>query len=247
MPKPPTKLKHDAITEAVFEVRFSPNVPVLEIILGNLAQKFSAQGFTAERLPAADIPTPLRLSDQTMLFAPLIDMKAPSGTSSVRIGTHVVICVVNKPYCGWDEFHALHTQAVNALFEVVAGVEVVRLGLRYINTVTESEHKVKSIADLRLAVRVGDANLVDNYNLNFRVFDNPETECMIRVATKEFTTPQLQPPGHTVIDIDVSTPVGFRTREKDRVMAWLPNARAVKNDAFFNMFSADQIKALQEN
>ena len=67
----PNKLKHDAILEANFEIRFDADPSsVAEIFLGRVADAGEWRGFTQRRLPMADIPAPVRRADPSLRFQP---------------------------------------------------------------------------------------------------------------------------------------------------------------------------------
>lgn len=245
MPAFPAKLKHDAIVDSIFEIRFEPGQELPEVVMGRLADLTRWPGFTAARLPFADLPQMLRLSDPNLRLQPLIQLTAPDGVTNVKVGTHAIHCDMPKPYQGWDAFYTFSSQMVDNLFGVIPTVEVRRLGLRYVNVIETELHHVRAISELRISVTVGAKHLDDAYNLNFRIRENENTECQIRIATKEFVNPPLDGPGHTIIDVDTYTPDGFSTQTKADIEAWLVHAREVKNGLFFGLFSEAQIEKMK--
>ena len=61
--KLPIKLETDSILEAVLEIRFEPDLPVVpEILVGRFADAGEWREFRQARLPAADISARSRLS-----------------------------------------------------------------------------------------------------------------------------------------------------------------------------------------
>jgi len=247
MPTLPTKLKNDAISEAVFEIRFDLGNAIPEIAVGRLADSDKWPKFVVTRLPFADLPQQLRIASPSLIYQPLFELKLRDDNSRIiKVGTQTVICAVTKPYPGWDEFNRLHILAINNLFDAIPDVTVRRLGLRYINALNTELHHVAAISDLQLGVSVGGENLTTNYNLNFRVPGNETTECLIRVATKDFAMPPLDGPEHTLIDIDTYTPSSIQMHSKNEIIEWLRNAHEIKNRAFFNLFSSEQIEVMRE-
>jgi hypothetical protein len=103
----PKKLKHDAIVEATFEVRFEAEISsVAEVLLGRLADTPVWSGFTPRRLPTADIPSALRRADPNLRYQAAIELLAPSGEQRVGIGPQNLSFTRTAPYpCAYRKSH----------------------------------------------------------------------------------------------------------------------------------------------
>jgi uncharacterized protein (TIGR04255 family) len=83
MARIPAKLKKDPIAEATFDLRFtSGDLP--EVVVGALAAHW--KGFTAQRLPIADVPATIREQDQTFRYQPIIELRSSDHSRLVKIG-----------------------------------------------------------------------------------------------------------------------------------------------------------------
>ena len=69
----PQKLKHDAIVEALVEIRFDAST-IPEVLLGRLADHEPWKGFDQRRLPAYEIPAPIRQADANLRYNPWFEL-----------------------------------------------------------------------------------------------------------------------------------------------------------------------------
>jgi hypothetical protein len=69
----PAKLKHDAIVEALLEVRFDMTT-ASEILFGRLADWPSWKDFEQGRMPAYELPDFLRQADPNLRYQPLFEL-----------------------------------------------------------------------------------------------------------------------------------------------------------------------------
>src|SRR5437879_12277215 len=135
----PTKLKHDAIVEAVFEVRFDTTT-LPEIFFGRLADYEPWKSFEQRRMPAHEIPAVLREADPNLRYQPVFELAAPAEHRAVRIGQHVLSYHRTAPYVGWAHFQPELNALVAALFAKADDPAITRLGFRYINALTTDLH-----------------------------------------------------------------------------------------------------------
>src|ERR1700678_3879574 len=157
----PKKLKNDAIVEAIFEVRFDA-ATIPEILFGRLADYAPWKGFTQRRLPAYEIPAPLRQADPTLRFQAVVELS--SKQRSVRIGPQVISYHRTVPYVGWERFHLELTEMINGLFQTAGSPIIRRLGLRYLNALRNDLHGIASISDLDLEIKVASERVPGNVN-----------------------------------------------------------------------------------
>ena len=124
----PKKLKKDAIVEAICEIRFeSSEMP--EIVAGTISTLQSLKSFTKKRLPIADIPTPIRLSDPNLKYQAFIEIVAPDNQEIIKIGGNSVSIHLSAPYPGWDIFLQKMEQHFSPLFSALTDFTVTRVGL----------------------------------------------------------------------------------------------------------------------
>jgi uncharacterized protein (TIGR04255 family) len=239
----PKKLKHDAIVEALLEIRFDTET-IPEILFGQLADYEPWKGFTQQRLPFYDIPAPIRQADPNLRFHPLFELRGEQRI--VRVGTQSISYHRAMPYVGWTHFEPELHEVINGLFEKAKGLVVRRLGLRYLNALRSDLHGIRSISDLDLDIRVAGETAAKNVNLNFTVDVADETACTVRIATLEFIQGPL-PVGTTVyIDVDVFTKEGFQTKERSVVETWTTEAHTKEKEQFFGLLTDKTIEELEE-
>ena len=245
----PKKLKHDAIVEAIFEVRFDADPSsVPEVLFGQLADTPDWHGFVQTRLPTADIPAALRRADPNLRFLPAIQLVDPKGSKIVRIGPQVVSYSRRAPYPGWDSIFALEiARVIDVLFKVVSTVSVTRLGLRYINAFRSDFHGINGVENLNLNIAVAREPLTRSLNLNYTVRESENLFCTVRIATKEFAHGSIPENTTVLADIDVFTSEPYKTTEITEVKGWVKSAHTAEKRNFFRLLSDETIKSLRED
>jgi uncharacterized protein (TIGR04255 family) len=243
----PTKLKQDAIVEAIFEVRFdTPTTAIPEIFLGRLADHQPWKGFEQRRLPASQLPAQLRQVDPNLRYQPLIELATLAKDRSVRIGPQVLSYHRLKPYVGWERFKPELLEAVDGLFAKAPGLKIQRLGLRYMNALRADVHTIKSISDLDLRLTIAGDNVPGNVNVNFTIDVSNDTQCTVRIATSEFVQGDLPPNTSVYIDVDVFTKNDFRTKDQNVVKTWIEFAHSQEKQHFFRLLPQPTIELLKE-
>ena len=241
----PAKLKHDAIVEALLEVRFDMTT-IPEILLGRLADWPSWKGFEQDRMPAYEIPAFLRHADPNLRYQPLFELHNVERNCVVRIGGQVVSYHRLPPYENWAKFNPELDAAIDALFAKADKLTIRRLGLRYINAIRPELHRINSISELDLKVTVENEPVAGNVNVNFTTDLSADTQCTVRVATPEFVQGILPPNSCVLIDVDVFTKEAFRTNDGQKVKQWVELAHAMEKEQFFRLLTDATIDALEE-
>ncbi len=243
----PNRLKQDALIEALLEIRFQTSPSILpEIIVGRLADCGHWRNFQQRRLPASEIPAPIRQVDESLRYTPLLELSEPERKRLVRIGDRVISCHQLVPYGGWGGFRPELFATVDALFSIAATPTIKRLGLRYINALRPAIHHVASITDLDLTVSVAREKAPPSINLNFTTEVGEDTDCTVRIATSTFISGTLPPNTAVVIDVDVFTKETFETKSIEEVKAWVDAAHATEKEQFFRLLTRETIDALTE-
>ena len=244
------KLKHDAIVEAVFEMRFrvttTPEI-LPEILFGRLAEYDPWRSLTQRRMPFYGVPAAAREANPNLRYQPffeLIDSEKP--TRFVRIGPQVLSYHRVAPYIGWERFHPELEQAIDGLFEKSYGLTIERLGIRYMNALRSDIHGIRSISDLDMKLQVAGDIVSGNVNVNFTTAASEQTDCTVRVATTEFVQGDLPTNTSVYVDIDVFTKPGFETNDSADVKTWVVTAHANEKEQFFRLLTEDTIQSLKE-
>lgn len=240
----PEKLTRDAILEAILEVRFDMTT-LPEVLFGRLVSYEPWKNLKQKRMPAYNVPAPLRDADEDLRFQPIFELTANDSKRSIRIGPHVLSFHIMAPYIGWKLFEAELRETVQQLFSSSEDLVVRRLGLRYINALTPG-HGISSLADLDLSIKIAQEPLLGKTNLNFTTELPSNTLCTVRVATPDFVTGPLPTDTALLIDVDVYTKEGFKTKGIKEVLAWIGFAHDKEKVEFFHLLPDTVIEALKE-
>jgi uncharacterized protein (TIGR04255 family) len=242
----PLKLKHDAIIEALLEIRFETTT-IPEVLFGKLADYEPWRGFKQNPMPAYALPAPIRQADPNLRFQPIFELLGSDDRLAVRIGPQVLSYHRMPPYVGWGKFETELSQAIEGLFTRADSLTVRRLGFRYVNALRPDLHGIRSTSDLDLKVEIDGEKLSGNVNINFIINVSDNTRCTVRIATPEFVQGVLPPNTAVVADVDVFTTEGFNTKEVTDVKRWLDFAHSTEKHHFFRLLTNETIEALKEN
>lgn len=245
----PKKLKHDAILEAVLEIRFEPVPSVVpEIFMGRFADRDEWSGFRHSRLGAADIPAAIRVSDPILRYQPSIEMTSPDGGRVLRVGPQVVAYSRRGAYPLWEKgFSDELGSAIDQLYKVVPSAHASRIGLRYINALRSDLHGINSITGLAMQIGVAGKTLVDHLNLNFKTNVGTDFETMSRIASADLAEGVVPEHATVIVDIDVYTSASFAATNADVVKKWVSDAHDCEKRAFFDVLGAEATKRLRED
>lgn len=242
----PVKLKHDAIVEALLEIRFDTTT-IPEVLFGKLADYAPWKGFEQRQMPAYAIPAPIRQVDPNLQFQPIFELLGSDGHLAVRIGPRVLSYHRMPPYVGWQRFQPELGEAIDGLFKKADNLAIRRLGFRYVNALRPDLHGIRSISDLDLTVEIESEKLSGNVNVNFTTKISDDTQCTVRVATSEFVQGVLPPNTSVVADVDVFTKEGFNTKDEMEVKRWVELAHTNEKEHFFRLLKDETIEALKES
>lgn len=241
----PEKLKDDCIIEAIFEIRFHTSEQP-EIIIGRLSDQTPWKNYSKKRLPAADIPAPIRDADESLKFQPVLELRSDDSMYLVRLGSSVVSFHNVEKYCGWTAFEPALNQVISALFDCVKDVQVSRLGFRYVNAITSSRHFISSANNLNINVDIAGTKLDGPINLNY-LFSNDQSHfTMTRIATPQFIQGVLPKDTTVVVDIDVTSPTSYVAKELKVVNDWAKTAHIFEKQAFFKLIPSNILERLVE-
>jgi uncharacterized protein (TIGR04255 family) len=241
----PVKLKHDAIVEALVEIRFSM-ATIPEIFYGRLAELPPWKGFKQEQLPASNIPAALRQVDLNFRYQPVFALIGEENLRAVRIGPQVLSYHRVMPYVGWARFKPEIDEAIAGVFEKGEGLTVERLGLRYLNALRSDLHGIQSIGDLDLTVQIAGEGIPGNVNVNFTTEVADKTDCTVRIATPEFILGKLPAQTSVYVDVDIFTKPEFTTKERAVVHDWVEVAHTEEKKQFFRLLTERTIESLKE-
>jgi uncharacterized protein (TIGR04255 family) len=243
----PQKLKDDAITEAVCEIRFErPEAELSELVIGRLLDFPEWASIPIkERLNIGEIPAAVREMEPGFKFQPVVELRDPKGNHLVRIGANVASLHFKPPYPGWEVVFPEVQKLCRAVSKNVRGVKVGRLGLRYINAITSTRHKLARLFDLELALSVKGQRFEGPVFLTYRT-QRGLYRVITRIASPELLQAALLPAGTTaVIDIDVSLEDSMPA-DSGVMIKWFDEAHSHEKQEFFGLLPAALTEKLME-
>jgi uncharacterized protein (TIGR04255 family) len=101
--KLPKTLDREPLVDAVFEVRMAGAPQLADLLPGALFGQLTPRP-TLERLPAAEIPQPIRDQDPNLAFSPVI--RLDWGEFTISFGDRNLVIASKLPYPKWPAFKA---------------------------------------------------------------------------------------------------------------------------------------------
>lgn len=242
----PKRLEPDPIAEALFEVQFesTESAQLPDLVVARLFDNPNWRSGTTQRLPLADMPSPLRANDPALKFLPVLQVHNTADQRLVKIGANSLSYHVLAPYPGGTVFIPEVKAAVEFLFSTLSNVRARRLGLRYVNLVASAKHQVPNIAALNFSVELNKERLSVPLVLTYRREHSALHTATVRISSPDFILGVPIDNLAALIDVDVMTKDGFDESNPERVLTWLRDAREVEKNEFFGLLSAETIAFL---
>jgi len=242
----PSKLKDDPITEVVCELHFEAG-QIPEVVIGRLLDVQRWRDYKKVRLPFSDVPEPIRRMDPNLKFSPLFELKTPDGARIVRIGGTSLSYHILQQYCGWSTFKEELEHVIRELFEKIEGINVTRIGFRYINALTEERHYIRDAHALSVKLHVAEQPLKGPVNLNYLSDSSNDHKTLTRIASPDFVTGNFPPDTVVVVDVDVFTNKTFSSSSLDEVLSWINDAHEYEKQAFFTLLPKHAVDKLRDS
>ena len=196
----PKEVKREPLLEAMFEVRLQDDPSSLaDLLPGILFEKLEPKP-TIRRLPAAELPQPVRANEPTLRFALIqnLDWKG----YSVAIGDQNVVVSCKPPCPEWEYFKGTILKIVNLIREAGVGGSVERFSIKYVDLI-EGNTLADQLGKIDLHVRIGSQDVSDCH-FNVQVHHAEEDTSHICTATTGaiVTSPGGKESSGVVVSID---------------------------------------------
>lgn len=159
MPKLPKILEREPLVDAVFEVRLNGARPLADILPGFLLHELGP-ATKITRLPAADIPRPLRADNPDLQFAPI--QRLEWERYFIAFGDSNVVISCRLPYPKWPGFKAAILDITSRIAKVELGGQVERYSVKYVNLI-QAPTLSDQVKKIRMAIKLGDVQVNDDH------------------------------------------------------------------------------------
>lgn len=199
MKKLPKFLEREPLIDAVFEVRLNGTSSLAEILPGALFTGMSSKP-AVSRLPAADIPHPIRANDPALQFAPVARLDL--GQFLVSVGDRNFVISCKLPYPKWPAFKAAILDITAQIARVGIGGRVERYSVKYVNLIDGKSHS-DQIAKLDMMVRLGSVEVTaDHMTLQLHRHEGEILHILSVITGAEAQMPDGRRAFGAVVDVD---------------------------------------------
>lgn len=160
----PKTLEREPLVDAVFEVRLSGVPPLADILPGFLLHDLGP-GTEVIRLPAADIPFPMRKEDAKLQFAPT--QRIEINGFSILVGDRNIVVSCKLPYPKWPNFKPVILDVMSRVAKVGLPGAIERYSLKYVNLIQAPTYR-EQIKKIAMNITLGDLE-VSNEHINLQV------------------------------------------------------------------------------
>jgi uncharacterized protein (TIGR04255 family) len=244
MPAPPTKLKYDAIVEALLEIQFEHS-HTAEVIVGSLASSKQWRGYAHSRLPIAELPVGIRDADPDLRFQPILQLSRPIPGEVVKVGPRSLSLHVLRPYPGWTDFLPRLEGAIAALFDALPAPIIHRVGLRYVNALTPA-HGFPTLWDLNFEFSVAGDRPTGDLAVGYTFDAGTNKRIQVKLASPAFVVGPTVADAVAFVDVDVITAAPLGLTDKRKLRAWIVEAHKFEKDAFFDLWPTNILDAMTE-
>lgn len=155
----PKVLEREPLVDAIFEVRMEAATPLADILPGILYHKLEPKP-SISRLPAAEIPQPMRASDPALQYAPT--QRLEWGKYVIAVGDRNVVISCKLPYPKWPNFKVAILDIVKLISDVGVAGRVERFSVKYVNMI-EAPTIAGQISKIDFGLRVGALEVVSDH------------------------------------------------------------------------------------
>jgi uncharacterized protein (TIGR04255 family) len=243
----PTKLRDDAIVEAVCQVQFAAQDEIPEVVVGRLSD-FDLGMFASTRLPISEMPPTMRRNDPNLRLQPLLELRHNKRSLTIRVGENVISvhAVGANAYPGWAGFKADVVMMLSQLFSKVPHAQIESLSLRYINAIVSNRHRINGVQDLELKVSIKGKDFTGPVLVNYSEKSGDAFLITTRVADPSFVQGNLPAATVAIVDVEVVSPKTYRPSSQSEVTDWFETAHSTEKEAFFRLIPQSVLSQLIE-
>lgn len=163
----PTSLSKQPVIEAAFEMRFSKETQISEIVPGFL---FHALGCTKPviSLPPSQIPKNVREGDEQLHYAVVSRLEIEG--YYIGLSDHGVVVSTSTKYQGWSHFREKIIHVLNELNKLNLNDNIIRYSLKYVDFFPKEDDS-NLFDKLNVSLNMAGESM-SNYPINIRIDKN---------------------------------------------------------------------------
>ena len=156
----PKVLEREPLVDAVFEVRLNGSQSLADILPGFLFHELDNPKPVIARLPAAEIPLPMRANDPGLQFAPVLRLDWRQ--YFISVGDRNVVISCKLPYPKWPNFKAAILDIVSRIAKIDLDGRVERYSVKHVNLI-QAPNFAQQVKKIRMEIRLGDVQVNDDH------------------------------------------------------------------------------------
>ncbi|MGM7737833.1 TIGR04255 family protein [Yersinia enterocolitica] len=198
----PTALKKPPLIEVAFELRFSRETQISEIIPGFLFHELNCDK-PIINLPASQIPKHVRDTDENLSYAPLSRLEW--NNNFISVSDNGIVVASNDSYKNWTDFKSIILRIIEVINKLHISNKIIRYSLKYIDFLPKQNETVPSFNKLNIKLLLAEDE-VGNDNLTIRLErESNEFITVLQVATHAQIISDDGIPDRTGLIIDIDT------------------------------------------
>lgn len=238
----PKTLEHEPLVDAVFEVRLNGVPPLADILPGFLLHDLG-QGTKLIRLPAAEIPFPMRKEDANLQFAPIQRIEVDG--FSILVGDRNIIVSCKLPYPKWSSFKPVILDVMSRVAKVGLPGSIERYSVKYVNLIQAPTYQ-EQIKKIAMNITLGDLE-VSSEHINLQVHRREgEVIHILSIATGANGQIEGKPVSGVLVDIDSIRNVNVPDIQTfaENLEQGLESLRQSNKEKFFGCLTAETIEEM---
>jgi len=199
MQKLPKILEREPLVDAVFEVRLAGPPTLADLLPGFLFHELEPKP-TVKRLPAAEIPQPMRVNDPNLQFAPV--QRLEWGDFIIAVGDRNFVISCKMPYPKWPKFKSAILDITRRIANVGISGNVERYSVKYVNLI-EAATLAEQFSKIKLSITLGDIEVkADHVNLRVHRKEADVVHILSLITGASGKRPDGKEVSGAIVDID---------------------------------------------
>lgn len=233
--KIPISIEKCPIFEAIFEIRFEPNIPG-DAVFGLVYSAFKDEFTKTVPLPILQLPEQLRSTDTNLKFLPHYRMDKENFI--IQIGPNVFNLANTKPYCGWSNF----SQKIEDCYKKISEIDImskhISTAIRYLNIFEEPNIFEKMNMEIQLAGKIVGQEHIDFVTLI------PHHKAKSRLKITTFANIQLHDEKKNIIGSIIDIDTVFTMNNASEFKNSIQYVHDKQKKLFFSSLKQDFIESL---